>query len=536
MHKLVIVDDEKIIVEGLKALIDWEKTGFSIVGEAYNGKDGVRVALETRADVVLTDIRMPLLTGHELITQIKTVNPNCRFIILSGYSNFTYAQEAMQLGTFCYLLKPIQADQLIDSLAKIKQEIDLTNKQDRELEKLKNQLWESIPIVKERYLCDMVTDDTMQPEQILKKWRFLNLDYDLSQFEIFVLEIDGLEKKYGDDIEKMMLLKFAAMNIAEELVNSNKSGVLFSYSKDRIAILCCKQKGCMVQQEEIDQLAQSIQTTIFQYLNVTVSIGMGKLYTSLAGLCKTFQEAERALQYKLIYGKNSLIHIQEIENESTSINFPVELEKNLLSLVELGKTEAAKESLHNIFVYVTQSDGFNPQLLYNLCLNFVVLIYRCATMCGIPYDNLSKNKNFPHNLLEMKTVAEIENYLERIITDTSEKIKEMRMKKQQGTLGKIKEYVEQNFAQDLTLDFLAKKFFINACYLSQLFKKELNCNFVDFLTAIRIEEAKRLMLHTDLKVYEVGTRTGYNNPRYFSQVFERFTGETPSEYRRKANT
>ena len=125
MYKVVIVDDERPIVEGLKAFIDWEEQGFSVVGTAFNGEDGVKAAKECAADVVITDIRMPLLSGHDLIDRVKEFNPSCKFIILSGYSNFKYAQEAVKRGAFSYLLKPIQERELKETLSSIKKELDL---------------------------------------------------------------------------------------------------------------------------------------------------------------------------------------------------------------------------------------------------------------------------------------------------------------------------------------------------------------------------------------------------------------------------
>lgn len=533
MYKVVLADDEKIIVEGLKAFIDWEEAGFSIAGEAYNGEDGVRLAQETGADVVITDIRMPLLSGTEMISRIREFNPDCKFMVLSGYSSFEYAQDAVNRGAFCYLLKPVQEEQLRNNLEAIRKELDAKNLQTEEMTKLHTQLQESLPVVRERYLCEMATDDTMKPEQILKKWEFLNLGYSLDCFGIFVMEVDGLEKKYGEDIENMMLLRFAVINITEELVYNKRAGVVFSYARDRIAVLCCGMNGAKPDHQSILELARDIQGTIKRCLKETVSIGIGKLYTMSAGMCRSFEEAERALKYKLIYGENSLVDVYEIEEEDRGFTFPLELEKNLLSMVELGKTEEAGEILRDIFDYAMAGGASSPQTVYDLCMNFAVLVSRCAVLSGIPYGGLGGGSGFMERLLEMKTAGELQEYLEQIVTQTTEKIQKNRMQKQQGTLGKVKEYVEQHYAEDLTLDFLAKKFFMNACYLSQLFKKELGCNFVDFLTGIRITAAKKLILDPELKVYEVGCRTGYNNPRYFSQLFERLTGYTPSEYRKK---
>lgn len=534
MYKVVIVDDERPIVEGLKAFIDWEEQGFSVVGTAFNGEDGVKAAKECAADVVITDIRMPLLSGHDLIDRVKEFNPSCKFIILSGYSNFKYAQEAVKRGAFSYLLKPIQERELKETLSSIKKELDLKKEKQRQFFELQEQVQESIPIVQERYLSELLQDQFATSEQIARKWRLLNSEYSLESFAVFVVEGDQLEIKYEDDTKQIFLSKYAISNIVDDLVRRENIGMVFHYDKNRIAVLCCQNGKKTLTMERVLLFARSIQGTICGILKESVSIGVGNLYSFPVPPYRSFQEAEQAIRYKLLYSTGSLICFYEICQLKHPGKFPVQQEKELLSFIELEDSENALIVLHRIFSSLTADRSCSPEAIYNICLNFIIAIFHCAISCGVSSESLNIELwTSSERLFQYQTIPELEKCLKERVSEVIKKIHEVRLQKQKGILGKILEYIQIHYQEELTLDFLSKMFFLNSSYLSQLFKKELGRNFSDVLSEIRLEKAKKLILDPDLRVYEVGELVGYRNFRYFSQIFKKNTGLTPSEYRKK---
>lgn len=534
MFKVIIVDDEKPIVQGFKVFIDWKDLGFEVVGEAYNGQIGVELSEKLMPHVIITDIRMPLLDGLAMIEKIKAFNPNCRFIILSGYSDFEYARDAVSKGATGYLLKPVKADELIKSLLSIKEELSKQDYKKKEEEKLKRQLKESLPALRERYLNEIVTNEALSKLEIMKRWDFLDTKFSLENFCVLIIEIDDLCCKYKDSLEDRFLVKFAVNNIIEELVDSVTAGIVFNYSHEKLIILCCQNGNRIIDEQLIINMSRRIQNSIEKYLKETVTIASGSIYKDVSSLSKSFNEAEKALEYKLLFGNNSFIKIKDIKFFTQSVHLPVNLEKKLMSAIELGQKEEAESLLDNIFQYLKSYPSCKPELLYRTCMNIMVQISSYMITHGEDCENLLEKDEFSlKSLFGISTSNVLKVHMVKIISDVIDQVNKSRSKKIDGVLGQVKEYIERNYQEILTLDSLSNKFYINSCYLSQLFKKKLGFNFIEFLTKVRMDNAKKLLLNPDLKVYEVANRVGYDNYRYFSKIFKKHCGDTPFEYRKK---
>lgn len=530
MYKILIIDDEQLIVEGLKVFLPWEDFGFEIIGEAYDGKEGVKKAIALRPDVIITDIRMPLLSGHEVIAAIKPYLPDCIFIVLSGYREFEYAQQALNLGSFCYLLKPVQEDELKKKLLEIKAVFEKRQERETKLEALRNQIQDDFPIVKDKFLYDIILGTTAITAKTMQKWDYFHLPQPLKRACVMLLEIDNLADK--NSVEEVLLLKFAVRNIVQEVVSQMGNNIAFPYTQDRLAVLCCEAGDKQISLRGIKELADKLGYLIKKHLKRTVSIGIGQIYDSLELLRQSSCEAELALGYKLIYGENSMIAFDQIPHSEEEDNFPAELERELILAVELGDAESAYTALHKIFTCLSCWKSKSSQVIYNMFLNLVIVVTRCATACGVPnWKFIDEKHSFLQDALALDTLQKLENYLTSFVQEAVEQVQEQRTKKSKTVLDQIKDYMEKHYQEDISLDFFAKKFFLNSCYLSQLFHKEMGVNFMSFLTDIRIREAKKLLLNPNLKIYEVGNMVGYNSQRYFSQIFERHVGCSPSKYR-----
>lgn len=531
-YRVVIMDDEKPIVEGLQAFIDWEEEGFTIAGVAYNGEDGLRIARQVDADVVLTDIRMPLLSGHGVIEQIKAIKPECEFIVLSGYSNFDYAQQALNSGVVCYLLKPVQEEELRKNLRLIKKKLDQRRSSQQELTQLRQRLEMIRPVVRERYLCDLVTDELLTVDRLRDKWNFLNLGFDLHRFGVLTLEVDGLRSKYHEDIEKILLVRYQAGDMVEKLTQEAGIGVAFRSSRDRVVVLCCEKAGESLTQQQLRDFAAELQSGIRREMDESISVGIGNIYETMDKLHQSYEEANHALDYKLLYGRGCLITFDEISASTPQLLFPIALEKEMFMCVEIGDEEGAQQRLRQIFGHLSETSGHSPEAVYALCLNFLVSLSRCAAACGIPADELNQDISLSLNeLRRYKTAAELLGYMEGATSEVAGRIRIQREQQQKGVVGQVQQYVEEHYAENLSLEMMVERFYINPSYLSQLFKKKTGKNFIDYLTEIRIENAKRLLRESEWKVYEIGTQVGYGSARYFSQIFEKKVGMTPTEYR-----
>ena len=534
MYKVLIVDDEKPIVDGLKVFIDWEELGFKVVGSALNGNDGVKLAKELNPDVIITDIRMPLLDGIEMIERIKVFNQSCRFMILSGYSDFEYAREALRKGAFCYILKPVNESELVSNLNIIKEELDREENKKKEEQKLKRQLYESLPALRERYLNNMVKGRITDEKDIIRHWALLDIGRFPEKFCIAVVEIDDMLIKFEKDSEDMALTKLSVANITEEVTGDMlKAGNVFNCDEDRLAIILYESDIFILDENSIHSLSNRLRFLIENSIKETVTIGVGNIYDNPSGLQKSFAEAEQALKYKLLFGKNSHISIGNIKTTDESFDFPVDLETKLFSSIERGNREDSLMIIDKIFDYMLKSQACRPEFLHQVCFDILAFVSRHAFVNGINYvEMVEKGYFLPRNIFNKKTAGELKQYICDFIAEIIDESNNMRNRKLMGVLGQVKEYIQRNYHENITLDSLAEKFYINPSYLSQLFRKECGYTFLEFLTITRLEKAKTLLLDPALKVYEVSDKVGYSNPRYFSRVFEKYVGCTPAEYRK----
>lgn len=536
MHKyrVVIVDDEKPIVEGLKAFIDWETEGFIIVGTASNGKDGLDMAIKMKADVVLTDIRMPLLNGNDLISQMKKVCPDCEFVVLSGYSSFDYAQKAINDGAVCYLLKPVQEEELLQNLRSIRKKLDNKNSIREEMDNLRNTVVEMRPVIEARYLHELLTNGFMNSTQILEKWHFLRPNDHLDCYAIMSIETEGLDRKYSTDIEKMIYISDGVSNLIEGEANATGIGVAYNLSKDREIIICTERNGVHLLLPELEKWGKYIQKQTEALYGENISIGLSCIHHLPEELSTAMKEAERALEYRLVFGSGSVILFDTLSDETETEKDNRDKEKELIQYVEKTDDASIKMCLTQLFKSIEGNGEYSPEAVYAVYVRIIVSVYQYAEQRGILTESM--RHQILDALTEIRKFRNVDILIEHIsgqIFQITELIRIQRAQRQKGVVGEIQEYVDKHYSENISLDFIEQKFYINASYLSYQFKKKVGKNFIDYLTDVRIENAKRLLPNPDIKIYEVGEMVGYSSPRYFSQIFEKRVGITPSKYRQQ---
>ena len=529
-YHVVIIDDEKPIVEGLKAFIDWEAEGFCVAGTALNGEEGVREAIRVQADVVLTDMRMPLLTGSEVIQKIKEVLPDCTLIALSGYNSFDYVQGAVNNGASCYLLKPVQEEDLIRNLRKIKKTLDEKHRTAEEMNFLRHELADLQPALREHSLRKIVENASLTAEEIEIKWKRFHPPFSPEHFCVLVAEPDCLERKYRSDTETMTYQDF---RISEAIINfCVQSGNAVSYrnSKGQTVVVANVEK-----KEEARQTAERLLEKVRAELGESVSVGLGRIQNQLKGLNRSYKEAEHALEYRLLQGEGAVIAIEEITFSQDRLVYPTEEEQAMLHSLDTGNAEEAKKHLQKIFEGISTSKNTTPQFISTICTAIGAALAHSAVSHGISIGNRKGDLSFSiRELNEKKSLGEMRQYLEEVISDFADHILQEQEIQHRGVVGEIQKYVEEHYMENISLEFIEKKFFVNASYLSFLFKKKIGVNYIDYLTEIRMQKAKQLLARPKLKIYEVSEKVGYNSSRYFSQLFEKKVGLTPTQYRNQA--
>ena len=532
MLKVLLVDDEETIVQGLQVLIDWEENGFKVIGTGFDGEEGLELSRQESPDIIITDIRMPVLTGLEMIDHIKNILPLSKVIILSGYSDFDYARQALEKGASCYLLKPVSRDELLEKLNKVRTEIEEARNKLQRDRKMSTTLHNMQNAAREKYLKDIVEGKVESPPELERIWQLLEFGHYADKYYISLLEIDDFSVKGFEKPEDKRTLKFAIDNIVEEVVNKTNAGVFFSYDDEKSVLINCPSKKRNSKIEKLD-LLREIKETVFEYLGVTLSAGIGSIYDGLNMLSVSYNEAKIALEKKFIYGKNAIIHIDDVRNEYGEIQFkPVPLERELISKVEACDKEASEKLLEKLFHYMIREVRNSPAQIYIECINILAMLRQSMAIGNAGVSGIFKEEYFTIQYLKgFKTYVELQGWMKEVIFTLVDSFAAQPVRQTDQLIHKIKKYLEDNY-QEATREEVANKFYINPSYLSQVFKQATGYSFTDYLTWIRIEKAKKFLVSSDIRIQDLAEKLGYNSSQYFSKVFEKNTGVSPFDYRK----
>ncbi|MGD1821884.1 MAG: response regulator transcription factor [Pleomorphochaeta sp.] len=501
MIKLIIVDDESSTIRGIKRMINRQQTGFVVVGEAMDGNQGIRIATDLSPDVIITDIRMPNLNGIEMMKQIKAKLPKTKFVVLSGYGEFDYAQEAIKVGAIDYLLKPISSKNFYPLLEKIKSIIDIEKHNKKEVSRI-------------------------QAEKELQKLLFtgrLGTNQIIIQNKKYNIEIITLEREIFDNNSKLFLESL------EKRVEKNK-GVLHNIDKYKILIL--------VSEESIADIVE------FNYkiLNDAKKVEINIKINSIKSSCRTnniqimYEKLLEFEQLNFYFDNRSGVRYLE-GNELTNIN--IELLDGLFdidNIVDLVQKNDVKKVIDlfkkAILIFEINRVKVNDVRLY------IYDVTRNVIDKLLVYDMISEYQliamdNDIQEILVVENKKKLEDLLFNIYSKTKNYKEDNLDISKKKVVSDIKKFIRRNFDKDIGLNDVADFINLNPKYVSDLFKKEAGINYTNYLRKIRIIHSKELLEHSNLKIYEISNKVGYKTSKHFIKVFKIETGFTPNEYREK---
>jgi two-component system response regulator YesN len=532
MFKMMIVDDEPLVRKGIATSIDWREHGIEVVAEAGNGKDALQKLMQQEVDVVLADIRMPIMSGIELSERIKERYPDMPIVLLSGYEDFAYAKAALQIGIQNYLLKPVSAENLVSVITGIrdKKREEMLNKR-KEIGR--NQIFnENLPYIKYKFLNSLIKKELSETE-IEEKLKTLKIDLHGSAYYALMIEIDDFllfsEKQSQKENEAF---KFAVFNIAEETLLSYFSGFVCYGELNRLIALAGANKA-----HSILAVCEEIRTNIKRYLKLSVTIGIGMPRPSLRNVDESYWEAERALKQKVYQGKGKVyMYSKELHPEnakgvrSSLLTFEEKAMVQYLKLMNVG------ELRQTIDQYLTRfsSENMSFEEVKHACVRLVILLMQGMEEMGFPADGVFGANFIPHVAIERFEVLEdLEGWMRQLIDRIVRHIEENRHMTFRKTVKEAIQYVEKHYAQPISLSEVADYVKVTPAYFSKIFKDEMGITFIKWLNQFRIEKAKALLKETRLKTYEIADQVGFYDYKYFSNTFRKYTGYSPRDYRNR---
>jgi len=532
MYDVLIVDDEPVARESLRYLIDWEAHGFAIRAEAANGQQALELLRERHFALVLTDIRMPTMNGLDLIARMKEFT-DCPVVILSGYDDFEYARQGLKLGAKEYLLKPVDEDELIATLRRTAEELEerlLAERQHRlGLSAMRDQLLR-------RLAHGALSRREFEEQRTLVGWRAGD-----EAFGCLVVEMDFV---YGGGKDGRLfsekdteLKRYAVRNICEELTAGD--GFVFEDTEDRYGVLFFAGAAAKDPAALRDR-AERIAASTALYAKETVSVGVGGSAAGFEAVRDAYRAAEEALDRKFLTGAGSVLSARDGDGDAAEEagepggggdeGFQA-IAAELLDAVRHFRREDAEASLARLWDAFRTSDVAAPRAK-RIVIELFVQLARVVRETGASQELLFDHAFGDYEtIMRVKTIEELRRLTERkcgAVLATLASMKELRPNK---VIEELKHLVSTQYKDNVSLRSVAQQIYMNPNYLGKLFKANTGMSFNDYLLQVRMEKAKELLLHSDMKVYEISQAVGYGELDWFYKRFKAYTGISASEFR-----
>lgn len=513
MFKVFIVDDEPYIRNGLKKIINWEKLGFELSGQAENGVQAFKKISKCRPNLIVTDIKMPAMNGLELIKKVnEELGNEFKFIVLSGYDEFEYAKEAMKYGVKNYLLKPIEEEELKDIVKEIYHEL-------YEAEKEKRAKLEAADTLSDVCLRTVLkaSADRESMENVKKflntgnkgYFRYIMMQTDNSMFSSTTLReylAEILGQRYRHNIFK------EDYNISE--------GVYYG--------IVMTEKLLKEYNNDIRYFTKMLFTELLKELK-DVYIFAGKAVNELLLLKESYNSALFTHHMQIHKKRGNIIFYDDVKNVPIGISSSdVTILDDLVDAIDNRDENQMENIIGRCF---GREDPVNLELM-SIKLNY--LLFHIIKIVSRMNGETAEILNFSAKLLRNSLIptAEKKKNINDFCKNCAEYINALRENQFHGILYEVKKYIHENFDKSISIKNVAKQFYVNPAYLGQIFKKRYNITFHDYIHCYRIEKSKQLLKYSNLKIYEISEKVGYKSPDIFIKKFVKSMGITPLKYRK----
>lgn len=526
MLRVLLVDDEPFITQGLSVLIDWEEEGYEIPATAANGIEALKYLEENEVDLIITDIKMPMMSGTELLEKVKTNISKAHFVILSGYNDFSYMKQAIRYECMDYILKPIQKEELLAVIRKVAEQYKNTQKKNKE-----KQLADKAYLSRNVIALLAGKSDEIGLNYIKEHLKF-NKDIRYIDIEIDEMEVD-------DDIPdemKRALQRKVYQSCLEYLGDKYSSHCIFDVSNNDkeydIGFLYCKAMSDEKNMSEEEYLSHFLDK-VRRKTGLSVIMFVGSMVEDITLLQESYQAAVMAKLYQTFQVNKYLYYHENEKSKNTSGTVLCKtILDELINYIELNDHEGIKTSIDCLYKKMNEMN-MNTDAV-NLNINYLVfhLIHLVTEQ-----DAEVNQEEIMHRIRISAFNGSIrcsnKMYLEQFAKDCAEYLTQLRRNLTGGVLLNIEREVKEHYAENLTLKDLSKKYYVNSAYLGQIFRKKYGVSFKDYLNNYRMEQAVSLLLRTKKHIYEISEEVGYKNLDYFINRFIAIKGCTPAKYRKQ---
>jgi len=528
MRKVLLVDDEPFILQGLKIIIDWNSEGYEIVSMCSNGYEAYEYIKNNEVDLIVADIQMPRMTGLELLEKIRTEKiSDAFFIILTGFKDFSYIQTALRFECMDYLLKPVEKQELTKVIRKINQ------------------------VANERVEAEKSREDMEQAFMarnlisiLFAKHDDKNIEYVESHMQITgnIRYVDIEMADYADESEELEEGEMRAYQrkmfaSCRDFLKEDKNHCIFDVSRDAksydIGLLYCDYFA-VKRNTDIHGFFESMQRYIKNETGNSTNIFIGKQVSKLEAISKSYSSACVMKSLEAFRSKKQMyFYDEEITSEESNVIILKDVLDNLIVGIEEDNKESIKQAVDTLF---EEMNGKMTEETKRLNVNYLLfrLIHK-ATELDSDLNQEEILRFIAEHSFEDGILRGSNDHMIQFCIEYADYLSQLRKNVSGGVLLEIEKEISMHYMENLSLRDLGKKYYVNSSYLGQMFQKKYNQSFRDYLTKYRIECAKQLLINTEKRIADIAEEVGYKDTDYFLKKFIEANGCTPSKYRRNRN-
>ncbi len=526
MYKILLADDEGIELEALNFIIDKSFSGQCIVKNAKTGREAIELAESFRPDIAVMDIRMPGINGMEAMREIQSFLPNVVFIVLTAYDRFEYAKEAINLSAFEFLTKPVNRGIFTSTLQKAMEKSDADKAARNTALQARERIENMLPVLENSFVY-MLLSQNEDRGAYLNMYKLLGIEAPCGT--VMVLEITRM----GESDPLALDIKVSEYySMIRELIKDTFETIVGAAMANSIIFIrpCAAPENEYYERLSLIEQGRVLAHHVEDRLGVSCKLGIGST-VEIRSLCESYGEAVKAVKNckGIVSHFNDLPLASEYED-----GYPQEREKHLEEAVIAGDAAAAVQDAEIFFQWM-----LDHYAQYDMPIRLKVLELVMRVECSI-FHKSGANYHFLDRSDYLQTVNAASDYqvlktwFLRKIAECARSSATRVIQKTNGTIENAKQYIDKNFSRELSLEEVSREVFVSPYYFSKLFKEQTGMNYIEYLTQKRMDAAKLLLRDGQLSIKQICNKIGYSDPNYFSRLFRKLEGSTPSEYREEA--
>ena len=526
--RVLIVEDEPIIRMGIASVMPWEELGCEKPLLAENGKTGLQKALEGKPQLIISDIRMPQMDGLEMAQQLVDQCPGVKIIFLTGYKEFEYAQKAISFGVSEYILKPVDQEELLMAVKKLIDQIRSEEALEAEREQLEKQVRESLPILRDKFISSLLFGNMDSVENVYEKMEYFSVK--IEEFAVLALVPDSFhELEHGFTESDILLLLFMIQEQVKGLLAEyGYSAITFQHEKVLYAILSSKNQP--LKGSSLLEYGNALGTAVKEKGRFSLSVGISHIHSGASSLRRARREADKCAGQSYYWGAGSVIYYDDLR-AADSCEQRIEEPETEPFFQALSQGRGVKQAMEELCRQLQLLSSVGA--VKSMAAELISGSFR--QLMGEYGEGRELEDQYDGQMEKLHYARSVRNYIE-LLTQTGDWMEEFIQSRQrsrtQHILDQAIQYMRENCCREVTLEEVADKVYVSKWYFSKLFRKEKGIKFSDYMSALRIEQAQKIIREDPtLRNYEVADRVGFTDVRYFSQLFRKITGKTPSEFR-----